>query len=111
MDKEKNKMALIEEQILNIRDTPVLLDKDVAKLYGITTRRVNEAVRNNPNKFPENYSFVLQASEKQYVVENFDRFKTLKNSTVEPRAFTERGLYMIATILKSPTQLIQHLQL
>ena len=52
-------------------------------------------------KFPDGYSFSLQNTEKQYLVENFDRFKPIKNSTVEPRAFTEKGLYMLATILKS----------
>ena len=66
------------------------------------TKRINEAVRNNPEKFPERYCFYLKVSEKQYVVENFDRMENLKKSTVEPRAFTESGLYMLATILKSP---------
>ena len=53
------------------------------------------------DKFPEDYCFTLQVSEKQLLVENFDRFSVLKHSTVEPKAFTEKGLYMLATILKS----------
>ena len=88
-------------RIIKIRGQEVLLDRDVAELYGVETKRINEALRNNPDKFPEGYVFTLQPSEKQEVVENFDRFETLKHSTVEPRAFTERGLYMLATILKS----------
>jgi spore germination protein GerM len=66
------------------------------------TREINKAVKNNPEKFPDGYCFTLQPSEKQYVVENFHRMERLKKSTVEPRAFTERGLYMLATIMKSP---------
>lgn len=88
-------------RIIKIRGQEVLLDRDVAELYGVETKRINEALRNNPDKFPEGYVFTLQPSEKQEVVENFDRFKTLQFSTVEPHAFTERGLYMLATILKS----------
>ena len=59
-------------------------------------------MRNNPEKFPSGYFFTLKPSEKQYVVENFHRMENLKKSTVEPKAFTEKGLYMLATILKSP---------
>jgi hypothetical protein len=73
----------------------------VAELYGVETKRVNEAVSNNPEKFPEGYVFELQNAEKQEVVENFDRFENLKHSSVTPKAFTEKGLYMLATILKS----------
>ncbi|WP_459186990.1 ORF6N domain-containing protein [Parabacteroides sp. APC149_11_2_Y6] len=92
----------VEELVIELRGQKVLLDRDVATLYGVETKRVNEAVRNNLDKFPERYCFTLQVAEKQYVVENFDRMQSLKKSTVEPRAFTERGLYMLATILKSP---------
>lgn len=91
----------IEAHLLDLRGEKVLLDRDVAALYGVETRRVNEAVKNNLDKFPKGYFFTLQSVEKQYLVENFDRYKTLRNSTVEPRAFTEKGLYMLATILKS----------
>lgn len=92
----------IEDRFIVLRGQEVLIDRDVAELYGVETKRVNEAVKNNPEKFPEGYYFTLQRAEKQYVVENFDRMKPLKKSTMEPRAFTEKGLYMLATILKSP---------
>ena len=91
----------IETRLIVLRGQKVLIDRDVAELYGVETKRVNEAVKNNPDKFLEGYFFTLQGVEKQQLVENFDHFKTLKNSPVEPRAFTEKGLYMLATILKS----------
>lgn len=105
-DIQTNKPVLIETheiemRLIELRGQKVLVDRDVAELYGVETRRVNEAVKNNPEKFPEGYFFTLQSAEKQYVVENFDHLKPIKNSTVEPRAFTEKGLYMLATILKS----------
>lgn len=92
----------MEACLIDLRGEKMLLDRDVAMLYGVETKRVNEAVRNNPDKFPEGYVISLQVSEKQGLVENFDRFKNLKHSTMEPKAFTEKGLYMLATVLKSP---------
>lgn len=92
----------VEKLMLSIRGKNVLLDRDVAMLYGVETKRINEAVRNNPEKFPFGYIFELDRFEKQQLVENFDRFNILKHSTVAPTAFTEKGLYMLATILKSP---------
>jgi len=91
----------IEKQIIVIRNLPVLLDSDVAGIYGVETRRINEAVKNNPDKFPAGYIMEVQQDEKNELVENFDRFNKLKHSTVCPTAFTEKGLYMLATILKS----------
>lgn len=69
-------------------------------MYGVETRDINKAVKNNPKKFPPGYIIELNSSEKQELVENFHRFNTLKHSTVAPHAFTEQGLYMLATILK-----------
>jgi hypothetical protein len=108
-------LAIIEEKLLEIRNKKVLLDRDVAHLYGIETKRVNEAVKNNPEKFPEGYVIYLDEEETDFLrsknssletgnepVEIFDRFQKLKHSTVRPKAFTDKGLYMLATILKSP---------
>lgn len=92
----------VEARVIELRGTKVILDRDVAELYQTETREINKAVKNNPEKFPNGYYFTLQHTEKQYVVENFHRLESLKKSTVEPRAFTEGGLYMLATILKSP---------
>ena len=90
----------VEERMIMLRKQPVLIDADVAELYGVQTKEVNQAVRNNPRKFPYGYIFELDKYEKAEVVKNFDRLNRLKFSTVSPTAFTERGLYMLATILK-----------
>ena len=92
----------IEDKIIEIRNQNVILDYDVAALYHVQTMRINEAVKNNPDKFPKGYVFELQTTEKQEVIENFDNLKPLKFSPKNPVAFTEKGLYMLATILKSP---------
>lgn len=92
----------VEEQIIEIRNIHVILDSDIAALYGVETRDINKAVKNNPDKFPDNYIIQLNKREKNELVENFHRFDGLKHSTVNPKAFTEKGLYMLATILKSP---------
>ena len=90
----------VEEKIISIRGISVILDSDVAELYGVETMRINEAVKNNPDKFPEGYILELRKEEKQEVIENFDNPK-IKFSPTLPKAFTEKGLYMLATILKS----------
>jgi len=96
------KIEEIENRILTIRGEKVLLDKVVADAYGIATREVNQAVANNSEKFPQGYVLELTEDEKQEVVKNFDHLVKLKFSPYLPKAFTEKGLYMLATILKSP---------
>ncbi|MDR3286214.1 MAG: ORF6N domain-containing protein [Prevotellaceae bacterium] len=96
------KFSNVEEKIIILRNEKVIIDSDVAELYGVETKKINQAVKNNPDKFPEGYFFELYNAEKQYVVKNFDHLVNLKFSTVSPKAFTEKGLYMLATILKSP---------
>lgn len=78
------------------------MDSDVAALYGVETREINQAVRNNPEKFPPNYVIELNKEEKLEVIKFFDNLSNLKFSPSLPKAFTEKGLYMLATILKSP---------
>lgn len=90
----------VEQSIIKVRDKNVILDSDVAKLYGVETMRINEAVKNNPDKFPEGYVLQLTKKDKEKVIEIFDNPK-IKFSPVMPKAFTEKGLYMLATILKS----------
>jgi len=92
----------VEGKLITLRNQKVLLDCDVADLYGVKTKEINQAVKNNPDKFPYGYIFVLDKYEKAEVVKTFDRLNKLKFSTVEPTAFTQRGLYMLATIIKSP---------
>jgi hypothetical protein len=95
------KFKQVEEKIITIRNQSVILDSDVAELYGVETMRINEAVKNNPEKFPQNYILQLTKKEKEEVIEKFDNPK-IKFSPALPKAFTEKGLYMLATILKSP---------
>ena len=91
----------IENSIIEIQGVPAILDADVAALYKVETMRINEAVKNNPDKFPKGYVLELSKEEKRKVIENFDNPK-VKFSPALPKAFTEQGLYMLATILKSP---------
>ena len=91
----------IESLIIELRNQKVILDSDVASIYGVETRDINKAVKNNLDKFPKGYIFELNPKEKQEVVEIFHHLKTLKFSPQLPKAFTEKGLYMLATILKS----------
>jgi len=96
------KFSSVEEKIITMRGIPVILDSDVAELYGVETKEINQAVKNNPDKFPDGYIIGTTKEEKSELVKNFDRFNRLKHSTVLPVSFTEKGLYMLATILKSP---------
>lgn len=91
----------IESRIIEIQGLKVLIDRDVAEIYTVETKRINEAVKNNPDRFPDGYILELDDIEKVKLVENFDRFEILKHSSVSPKAFTEKGMYMLATILKS----------
>jgi len=91
----------IQSLIIEVRGERVLLDSDVARVYGVHTRDINKAVSNNPDKFPSGYMLTLGKEDKRELVENFHQFNRLKHSPVLPKAFSERGLYMLATILKS----------
>jgi prophage antirepressor-like protein len=92
----------VQRKIIKIRDKSVIVDSDVAELYGVTTKQVNQAVSRNPEKFPKGYAFCLEKQEKEEVVTNCDHLYNLKFSPKSPCVFTEAGLYMLATILKSP---------
>ena len=91
----------VEKLIVIVRGQPVIVDADVAKLYGVATKRVNEAVRNNPEKFPADYMFALTADELSDLRSKISSAKISSKSRVLPKTFTEKGLYMLATILKS----------
>ena len=94
-------MKEVEERIAVIRNQEVIADADVAFLYGVETREVNQAVKNNPEKFPAHYMFELTPSELRDLKSKILISKVSKNSRRgATKAFTERGLYMLATILK-----------
>ena len=92
---------LIEDMIYEVRGVQVMLDSDIAKLYHVETKRVNEAVKNNLEKFPERFSFVITNKEKENLKSKFSTANISSKSRSNPRVFTEQGLYMLATILKS----------
>ena len=104
--------ASLEGRLVELRGVPVLLDADVAWLYGVETRAVNQAVRRNPDKFPQGYFFELTGEEtdslRSQIVTLDDSLRSQivtanvsPKSRAVPKAFTEKGLYMLATILKS----------
>jgi len=90
----------IEDKIYTIRNVQVMLDKDLALLYGVETKRINEAVKNNLDKFQEDFFFELNDEEFEVLRSKFSTAKFAKTRT-NPKVFTEQGVYMLATILKS----------
>lgn len=91
----------IENKIIMIQGQQVILDSDVAELYSVETKRINEAVKNNPDKFPAGYIISLEQEDWENLK---SKFSTSSWGGVRklPNAFSEKGLYMLATILKSP---------
>ena len=92
----------VQNKIVLVRNQSVISDADIAKLYGVETKRINEAVRNNPDKFPEDYMFALTSEELQDLRTKISTTNISTKSRTMPKVFTEKGLYMLATILKSP---------
>lgn len=90
----------IQDKILEIRGAKVMLDSDLAALYQVETKRINEAVKNNIDKFPEDFYFVLTNEEFEILRSKFSTTKFSKART-NPKVFTEQGVYMLATVLKS----------
>ncbi|WP_286159300.1 ORF6N domain-containing protein [Janthinobacterium sp. HH01] len=95
-------LARIESRILLIRGQKVMIDIDLAELYGVPTKRLNEQVKRNQERFPADFMFQLTATEKQEVVANCDHLAKLKFSKSLPYAFTEHGAIQAANVLASP---------
>ena len=94
-------VELIATKILEIRDKKVMLDRDLAKLYGVSTKALNQAVKRNISRFPADFMFELSKSEKEQVVTKCDHFRALKFSYQSPYAFTEQGVAMLSSVLNS----------
>ena len=92
---------IVDDKIFIIRGIQVMIDRDLAELYQVETKVLNQAVKRNFENFPEDFMFRLIESEKIELVTNCDRFEKLKHSTSNPLVFTEQGVYMLATVLKS----------
>ena len=93
----------VESRIMSIRGNQIMIDRDLAELYGVETKRLNEAVKRNIERFPERFRFQLTKEEMAELVANCDRFNSLKHSTVRSYAFTEQGVAMLSTVLRSET--------
>ena len=91
----------IQDMIYEIRGLKVMLDRDLAKLYEVETKKLNQAVKRNIIRFPMEFMFKLTDNESLKLVTNCDRFRTLKHSSSTPYAFTEHGIAMLSSILKS----------
>jgi hypothetical protein len=91
----------VENRILSIRGHRVMVDTDLAEVYGVPTKRLNEQVKRNAERFPEDFAFRLRPEEKMELVAKCDRFSRLKHSTAFPLVFTEHGAIMAANVLNS----------
>ena len=91
----------IKSRIFTIRGVQIVLDRDLAELYGVQTKVLNQAVKRNANRFPPEFMFALAKDETEELVTNCDRFRSVRHSSVPMRAFSEPGVIMVASVLKS----------
>ena len=92
---------IIRSRIFTVRGLQVVLDRDLAELYGVQTKVLNQAVKRNVNRFPPEFMFTLAKNETEELVTNCDRFASMKHSSAPMRAFSEHGVIMVASVLKS----------
>lgn len=115
MSESTKSIAIPDEVIMNrillIRELKVMLDSDLAKLYGVTTKRLNEQVKRNIKRFPEDFMIQLTVAEKEQVVAICDHLKRLKYSPYLPYAFTEHGVVMLASVLNSDRAILINIQI
>ncbi len=113
---KSKQIELIPEEIIHgkifaIRGKKVMLDRDLAELYGVTTKRLNEQVKRNLKRFPEDFMIKLTKKEKDELVANCDRFNKLKHSTSNPYVFTEQGIAMLSSVLNSEISIQVNIQI
>lgn len=101
----------VTNRILLIRNKRVIIDRDMADLYGVTTKRLNEQVKRNAKRFPPDFMFQLNIKEKEKVVANCDHLKNLKFSPGLPFVFTEYGAVMLAGVLNSERAIQMNIQI
>lgn len=94
-------VEVIENRIFIIRGLKVMIDRDLAELYEVKTMGLNQAVKRNSERFPEEFMFQLSKKEKKELITNCDRLALLKHSPFRPYAFTEQGIAMLSSVLKS----------
>jgi len=99
------------QSIFSIRNLRVMIDADLADLYGVPTKVLNQAVKRNEKRFPPDFAFRLTKEERDELVTNCDRFRRLKHSSAMPTAFTEQGVSMLSTVLNSETAIHVNIQI
>jgi hypothetical protein len=104
-------IELVTSRIFDIRGQRVMIDSDLAQLYGVTTKALNQAVKRNPERFPEDFMFQLTATERDELVTICDRLSNLRFSTVTPHAFTESGVTMLSSVLNSERAALVNVQI
>ena len=107
----KEELEIIENRIFTIRGLKVMIDRDLAELYGVPTYRLNEAVKRNIKRFPDDFMFKLSNDELKELIANCDRLKNLKHSSSMPNVFTEQGVAMLSTVLNSDTAISINIQI
>lgn len=115
MENENAGFAVSDEAIINrihlVRNKRVMLDRDLAELYGVTTFRLNEQVKRNLKRFPEDFMFKLTKEEKLQIVEDHEEYTSLKFSPSLPNVFTEHGTIMLASVLNSERAIQVNIQI
>ena len=115
MGKSIKKTVLPDEVIMNkiliIRKKKIMIDRDLAELYGVSTKQLNQQVKRNTTRFPSEFMFRLTKKEKDWVVTNCDHLKALRFSSTPPYAFTEYGAVMLANVLNSDKAIQVNIQI
>ena len=111
MTKSVININTIEQMIFLVRNTKVMIDRDLAELYGVSTKALNQAVKRNRKRFPKDFMFQLSKKEKDELVTNCDRFSTLKHSSTNPYVFTEQGVSMLSSVLNSSKAIEVNIQI
>ncbi|MDD3237910.1 MAG: ORF6N domain-containing protein [Candidatus Gastranaerophilales bacterium] len=103
--------TIIQNRIFIIRGQKVMIDRDLAELYKVKTMVLNQAVKRNLKRFPDDFMFKLTPEELKELITNCDRFEKLKHSPTTPHAFTEQGVAMLSTVLNSETAIEINIQI
>ncbi len=104
-------VKIIENRIFVIRGQKVMIDRDLAELYGVQTKVLNQAIKRNIERFPAEFMFQINDDEKKELIANCDRFKTLVHSSSNPYAFTEHGVAMLSSVLNSKLAIAINIQI
>jgi len=102
---------IIINKIIVMRNKKVMKDRDHAELYGVTTKRLNEQVKRNIKRFPDDFMFQVTQEEKEQIILHFEHLQSLKFSAVLPFVFTEHGAVMLASVLSSDKAIAVNIQI